>query len=248
MVVDLDIQKGECQQIGKEYELASGSIDNVVAVATIIEGNGECNNELIHGIPLGEGNIRVSIVRSIVDEALLPFPIKDEILTVRDAIGTYVAWPKDLIIFPTEKMAAKSKGMKKLRKRAEGNDDDEEEDLDMQSLPPNVLTSLKIVCMWVKETLTNGKTIICTFDEKIFGKVSKTFVNKMDINNFATMKEVSGSCISIYISYLHGVLKKSKMVEMVGFVCPTDIGAIGCGNPIERSRAIANRMRNAKRG
>ncbi|PRQ61029.1 hypothetical protein RchiOBHm_Chr0c11g0499441 [Rosa chinensis] len=62
------------------------------------------------------------------------------------------------------------------------------------------------------------------------------------------MKEVSGSCISIYISYLHGVLKKSKMVEMVGFVCPTDIGAIGCGNPIERTRAIANRMRNAKRG
>ncbi|XP_062019039.1 uncharacterized protein LOC133735656 [Rosa rugosa] len=100
MVVDLDIQKGECQaqQIGKEYELASGSIDNVVAVATIIEGNGECNSQLIHGIPLGEGNIRVSIVRSIVDEALLPFPIKDEILTVRDAIGTYVAWPKDLII------------------------------------------------------------------------------------------------------------------------------------------------------
>ncbi|PRQ18018.1 putative Ulp1 protease family catalytic domain-containing protein [Rosa chinensis] len=62
------------------------------------------------------------------------------------------------------------------------------------------------------------------------------------------MKEVSGSCVSIYISYLHGVLKKSKMVDMVGFVCPTYIGAIGCGNPIEGSRAIADRMRKGKRG
>ncbi|PRQ31131.1 putative Ulp1 protease family catalytic domain-containing protein [Rosa chinensis] len=44
------------------------------------------------------------------------------------------------------------------------------------------------------------------------------------------------------------VLKKSKMVKMVGFICPTDIGAIGCGNPIKCSRAIANGMRNAKRG
>lgn len=84
--------------------MSLGSIDNIVAIATIIEVNVEDSKQLIHGIPLGEGNVRVSIVRSVVDEALIPFPIKDEIMTVHDAIGTCVAWPKALIIFPTEKV------------------------------------------------------------------------------------------------------------------------------------------------
>ncbi|KAM5579715.1 hypothetical protein ABKV19_009475 [Rosa sericea] len=252
ILVDLEKQKAEVQPqtIGKECQLASGSINNVVAIAKIIEVNDESNSQLIHGVPLGEGNKRVLIVRSLVDEAKLPFPIKDEIVTVRDAIGTYVAWPENMIIFSTEcekELPAKSKGLKK-RKRTEENDDDDEEDLDMTSLPPTIPPSLKAVCSWAKETLRNGNTIVCNFDEKIFGHASKTFVSKHDINNFVTMKEVSGSCICIYMSYLYGVLKKSKMVDMVGFMDTTDIGSIGCGNPIVRSRAIADRLKRAKRG
>ncbi|PRQ38468.1 putative Ulp1 protease family catalytic domain-containing protein [Rosa chinensis] len=96
--------------------------------------------------------------------------------------------------------------------------------------------------------MRNAQTIICEFDEKIFGHPSKTFICKHDINNFVTMKEVSGSCIGIYIRYLYCVLKKTKMVDMVGFMDNTDVGAIGCGSPIERSRAIADRLKRAKRG
>ncbi|PRQ44660.1 hypothetical protein RchiOBHm_Chr3g0481661 [Rosa chinensis] len=50
------------------------------------------------------------------------------------------------------------------------------------------------------------------------------------------------------MSHLYGVLRKSKMVDMVGFMDSTKTGAIGCGNPIERSRAIADRLKKAKRG
>ncbi|XP_062028627.1 uncharacterized protein LOC133744549 [Rosa rugosa] len=73
ILVDLEKQKAEVQPqtIGKECQLASGSIDNVVAIATIIEVNDESNSQLIHD----EGNKCVSIVRSLVDEAKLPFPI-----------------------------------------------------------------------------------------------------------------------------------------------------------------------------
>ncbi|XP_024190454.1 uncharacterized protein LOC112194446 [Rosa chinensis] len=144
VVVDLEIQEGEfqAQTIGKECHLALGSTDNVVAIATVIEVNNENNSQLIHGVPLGEGNMRVSIVRSLVDEAKLPFPIENEIMTVRDAIGTYVAWPKNLIVFPVEfqKMAAKSRGMRK-RKRVE-EDEYHEEDIDMASLPTTLPPSL----------------------------------------------------------------------------------------------------------
>ncbi|XP_024156138.1 uncharacterized protein LOC112164132 [Rosa chinensis] len=249
VVVDLEIQKGSIQveTIEKECRLATGSIDNVVAIVTITEVNGENNSQLIHGVPLLKGNRRVSIVTSLVDEAKLPFPIKDEIVTVRDAIGTYVAWPENLIIFQCEsKTAAKSKGLKKRKIAVE--DDDEEEDIDTASLPPTTPASLIAVCNWAKERMRNAQTIICEFDEKIFGHPSKTFICKHDINNFVTMKEVSGSCIGIYIRYLYCVLKKTKMVDMVGFMDNTDVGAIGCGSPIERSRAIADRLKRAKRG
>jgi hypothetical protein len=78
--------------------LALGSINNIVAIASIVEVNIDCSKQTIHGAPLGEGNVRVSIVRPLVPEAKLPFPIKDEIMTVKDAVGTCIAWPRELIV------------------------------------------------------------------------------------------------------------------------------------------------------
>lgn len=78
--------------------MALGSIKNIVAIAKIIEVNAGSNKQTIHGDPLGEENERVSIMRAIVAKAKLPFPIKDEIMTVQDAIGTCIAWPKKLIV------------------------------------------------------------------------------------------------------------------------------------------------------
>lgn len=78
--------------------MALGSINNIVAIASIVEVNIDYSKQTIHGVPLGEGNVRVSIVRPLIPEAKLPFPIKDEIMTVKDAVGTYIAWPRELII------------------------------------------------------------------------------------------------------------------------------------------------------
>lgn len=38
------------------------------------------------------------------------------------------------------------------------------------------------------------------------------------------------------------------MTNMIAFVDPGMVGAIGCGNAGERSRALANRFMNAKEG
>lgn len=43
-------------------------------------------------------------------------------------------------------------------------------------------------------------------------------------------------------------LKKHKMSDMVSFVDPGLIGALGCGSPAERSRALSLRFNNAKTG
>ena len=52
-----------------------------------------------HGIPLGDENMRVSIYAAIEEKALIPIPVIDEIHTVKQAMGSWVMWPKNLIIF-----------------------------------------------------------------------------------------------------------------------------------------------------
>lgn len=58
-------------------------------------------NEKIHGMPMPDGCIRVLVDGSINDNALVPVPVLGEIEKVFEAVGSHVAWPKDLIIFPT---------------------------------------------------------------------------------------------------------------------------------------------------
>ena len=49
-------------------------------------------------------------------------------------------------------------------------------------------------------------------------------------------------------SSINEYVKKNKMTNMIKFVDPTTIGAIGCGNAGQRSRALAARFKNAKKG
>jgi hypothetical protein len=43
--------------------------------------------------------MRVSITKDFSPNAILPIPVPGEMDIVKDAIGSYVAWPKEFIIF-----------------------------------------------------------------------------------------------------------------------------------------------------
>ena len=90
-MVELGCKK-EVEEKKAEWELAVGSLENVVAYATI-----DTANNVLHGKPLVKENARVSITRVIQGSAKIPFPIEDEIMTVEQAMGTYIAWPRQLI-------------------------------------------------------------------------------------------------------------------------------------------------------
>ena len=49
-------------------------------------------------------------------------------------------------------------------------------------------------------------------------------------------------------SVLQDHLRKHKMTDMITFVNPSKIGAIGCGTPAARSRALSLRFKDAKPG
>ena len=69
-----------------------------MAEGTIVEVGVDSSSQTVHGVPLAAENIRVSVSKCLVENALLLVPVRNEILLVRDAIGTCVAWSKDWVI------------------------------------------------------------------------------------------------------------------------------------------------------
>ncbi|XP_074355059.1 uncharacterized protein LOC141693794 [Apium graveolens] len=98
-------------------KLAIGSLSNIIAYAKTDEVIApEGCEEKIHGVILGEDNVRVSITQVIQGDAKVPFPIGDEIVTVEQAIGTLIAWPQNLIAIgnnsPSDVLSAPKKAKK----------------------------------------------------------------------------------------------------------------------------------------
>lgn len=54
--------------------------------------------------------------------------------------------------------------------------------------------------------------------------------------------------LNFICSFLNEYVKKHKMANLVAFVDPGMIGPIGCGNVGQRSRALAMRFKDAKKG
>ncbi|GMN55391.1 hypothetical protein TIFTF001_024509 [Ficus carica] len=82
--------------------------------------------DTVHGIPLGEGNVRVSINVPKLKKSPLPIPMY-EATTVEDAVNGFVAWPKTLVELDTSMNKASrgpshvpdpAAGRKKCQKKA----------------------------------------------------------------------------------------------------------------------------------
>ena len=76
--------------------------ENVVTYGTIVSEGGP--NVMLHNVPLGEGNFKVSVDVVIDEGAELPILIKYGPTIIIDAVGTMVGWPKEFVIFPTTKV------------------------------------------------------------------------------------------------------------------------------------------------
>ncbi|KAK1552128.1 hypothetical protein Q3G72_010769 [Acer saccharum] len=88
---------------GKYCKLAVGSKSNVVALGTIMPTDGP--DAMVYGIPLNE-NVRVTIDVAIKGSSLLLIPVWDELITISQAIGSYVAWPREFIIFSSDEFCS----------------------------------------------------------------------------------------------------------------------------------------------
>ncbi|GMN18969.1 hypothetical protein TIFTF001_048561 [Ficus carica] len=76
--------------------------------------------DTVHGIPLGEENVRVTITVPKLNRVLLPIPT-NEATSIEEAVGGFVAWPKSLVVVQTS-LSQASKGPSRAPEReAEGS-------------------------------------------------------------------------------------------------------------------------------
>ncbi|KAL6557357.1 hypothetical protein OROMI_017707 [Orobanche minor] len=224
--------------------LAVGSLYNVVGSGTVLKGD---PNQLIHGVPLWEGNVRVSVSFPTQENAKVPFPVSDEIVTVRQACGSWVAWPEELVIYTP------------LSPSEDYMDDDDDEDIQViqKAFDSNLLrevavglpNSLSMLCMCGEEGFKDSKTIQFHMEAEVFGEIRNSYIYGEDVLKMANMEKVTGNIIVIYQRYLYDVLRKYQMLDMFAFVDPALIGGDpACGTIKQKVEYLAGRLKASQPG
>ncbi|GMN63491.1 hypothetical protein TIFTF001_032556 [Ficus carica] len=171
--------------------------------------------ETVHGIPLGEGNVRVSINVPKLKKAPLPIPTY-EATTVEDAINGFVAWPKTLVELDTSMnkasrgpshVADPESGKKKTPKKAWKKN---------HRLSDRGTTS----------SMRQGNQIEVPIPYTIMTFEMPVFLSYEDIYEFINLQEISANCILVYMRYLEELCRINGQADKFAFVSPTLISPV----------------------
>ena len=172
--------------------------------------------DTVHGIPLGEGNVRVSINVPKLKKAPLPIPTY-EATTVEEAINGFVAWPKTLVELDTS-MNKASRGpshvpdpasRKKKRQKKLGNktiDSRTEVQQGVQQQQPlfdfnNMNMAMRPLAYYAHSSMRQGNQIEVPIPYTIMTFDMPVFLSFEDIYEFINLQEISANCILIYMRY-----------------------------------------------
>ncbi|XP_028098409.1 uncharacterized protein LOC114298098 [Camellia sinensis] len=202
---------------GKPCKLAIGSIENIVAHGTVYERIE--HNEAIHTVPLGESNVRVSVKVVIQKDAPLPIPIPDEMLIVGEAVGFFVAWPKNLVLVSDEGASI---------------------NVECGKYQESIQSFVSLV-----EHIKYDEAIDIPLEKDIFGEEINVQLQKVDMEYICHVKELSVTCIMLYISHLHQVLKASNWRKQFVFVNPCVVSGKTMAEEKSKSVLLARRLEDA---
>ncbi|XP_074377117.1 uncharacterized protein LOC141718639 [Apium graveolens] len=177
--------------------MAVESIDNKVAFGVVFyDGDGVSRS--VHGVPLEPGFVRVGVDGSIQDDALVPVPVVGEIEIVQQAIGSHLAWPKDMIIY-TSSTGSEPK----------------------DNVPPHFRLLYKFASTVMKES---GNSIPVSYNFQIFGIERTIYLLHENIIELLEFKMIGQSAISTYMVYLYSVFRDTSsrdLSAMFAFLHPS---------------------------
>ena len=172
--------------------------------------------DTVHGIPLGEENVRVTITVPKINRALLPIPT-NEATSIEEAVGGFVAWPKSLVVVQTSLSQAskgpsraperEAEGSKRTKKRAGRKKIQSQPEVQQQLAqeePPsfdfnNISFELRPLAFYAQSSMRDGTQIICPQQHFIMGDDMPIYIGFEDVYHFITFKEISANSIMIYI-------------------------------------------------
>ncbi|KAF1896017.1 hypothetical protein Lal_00033457 [Lupinus albus] len=152
---------------------------------------------IIHHAKIPLNHLKVSIDISIEDDALLPIPVEEDIITVGLALATFVAWPKHLkdVVPIMGKVSANDHSAtsppiidEPASKKAKV----------VKSKPQSSKSNLESL----GENLPAGSTINISFPEPIYGFPTKEFIAPTDVKDVHGRDLIGASVLSVYIRYL----------------------------------------------
>ncbi|XP_062011742.1 uncharacterized protein LOC133728340 isoform X2 [Rosa rugosa] len=193
-------------EMGGTCELAVDTITNIVAFGTVFEE--EDVSRVIHGVPMKEGCVRVSVDGAIQEEARLPFPVGDEMELVGQAVGSHVAWPEELVIRRVNK--------KKKRKM-----DFVKQLFDKAELNPFVPKRCKLLYKHAKTIMSQTNESISTvLDDSVFGVHKQLFILTENVIDLLEMNKIGQGVIAAYMANLHETLLERDELDTFGFIDP----------------------------
>ncbi|KAF4354593.1 hypothetical protein G4B88_026878 [Cannabis sativa] len=225
----------------KTYRLTLGDGD-VVAIGEIFPG------KQVHGKDLEKGNVRVRIIECLNENARLPVHVRDDLIFVKDAVQSFVAWPEHLIIFgdsealktmeknehlsphmPTQKASTSSMNVK---------------DSPVPFVMPKIIPrSVKAILLSVQYRKSREEYRI-EMDPNIFGSDQDLYIEPKDIVHLGTNVEIGAECIAFYIRILHERLKNSKREKYFRFIHPSWASIVGSYLQ-QNVESIADRLASA---
>ncbi|KAL3652134.1 Proteasome subunit beta type-3 [Castilleja foliolosa] len=168
----------------------------------------------IHHKKMNGDEVRVSVERIIISDALVPFPT-EEVTKVGEASNQCVAWPRRLVV---ENVKGKFSTRTIPKNCSQANQEP-------QATPVKEVDVLKT--LWITAVDIKEPKILC-IEAGIVG-LSRTSVhiNQVDIVGLLATGMISVSVMKFYNKCLYGILKSSGRACRYGLMCPLNIQTHG---------------------
>ncbi|XP_050913365.1 uncharacterized protein LOC127128161 isoform X2 [Lathyrus oleraceus] len=208
-------------------------------------GKGKVHNtsgELLHHNPLPVGFMKVSVDLVLDTDARLPLPdVVSETTLMRDAVGSFVGWPSDLI-FPDAETPTRPtpKAGKGISRRIESVASQKEvpgrklksdgKDIPTKDIPTTAGTKSQIMMrlekMVEESDIMDGSIRSIDFDEGVFGKAHFEIIGKEDMQQLFEHDELGIAIIHTYIWYMYDKLMRgTELCNRFNFIAASRVNA-----------------------
>ncbi|KAI5410417.1 hypothetical protein KIW84_055791 [Lathyrus oleraceus] len=206
-----------------------------------IVGKGKVHNtlgELLHHNPLPVGYMKVSVDLVLDTDALLPLPdVVSETTLMRDAVGSFVGWPSDLIFPDAEvpgrmlKKAGKdipTKSGTKTNPKSQKEVPGQMLDKASKEIPTTSGTKSQIMMrlekMVEESDIMHGVIRSVDMDEGVFGIAHSELIAKEDMQQLFEHEELGIAVIHTYIWYMYDTLMRgTELCNRFNFIAASRI-------------------------